>query len=128
LELFQASGYDDLFSLYLQTYSTLNPLTDKILQEIGLTKVGHRHRILSQLRQDALHFFTKVLNFDAKPGTPPIPEPADPSLVTSSVVLFPPSDRNERRIMSRNVLQGKKEVNGALFTKYSASVDVPVEH
>jgi hypothetical protein len=46
----------------MQSYSSLNPLTDKVLKEhINIQKVGHRHRILSQLRQDALDFFILVL-------------------------------------------------------------------
>ena len=56
-----------------------------------------------------------VLNFEASPLKNP-----DEDLVTSSVCLFPPSERNERRVMSRNVLHGKA-VNGALFSKFSVN-------
>jgi hypothetical protein len=38
------------------TYSV--PLTDDVLkEEIGISKIGHRLRLLSQLRQDALTYF-----------------------------------------------------------------------
>jgi len=43
------------------------PLTDAVLKdEIGISKIGHRLRLLSQLRQDALAFFYEqcVANFN----------------------------------------------------------------
>jgi hypothetical protein len=49
LHNFINTGYDDLEELHYLTMSNY-PITDAILQEIGLTKPGYRNRILINLQ------------------------------------------------------------------------------
>ena len=46
------AGYDDIFSIVEQMNSDM-PLTDSMLQKIGVTKPGNRHHLLSRLYDEA---------------------------------------------------------------------------
>ena len=48
---FASSGFEELDYL-LSCMNTNYPMTDSILQEIGIDKIGHRHRILSKLKDE----------------------------------------------------------------------------
>lgn len=50
---FKENGYDDLEHLIMLMHSEY-PITDDVLKfEIGIDKLGHRHRILAKLREEA---------------------------------------------------------------------------
>ncbi|CAG9327764.1 unnamed protein product [Blepharisma stoltei] len=63
LPLFENSGYDDLEHL-LALMNSRWPITDEILKnEIKISKPGHRHRILSKLKDDSNGVRTMKRNY-----------------------------------------------------------------
>lgn len=51
--LFEEEGYDELETLFGLMHSSW-PINDSVLREIGVQKLGHRHRILARLQEDCL--------------------------------------------------------------------------
>ena len=60
LELFVKNGYHSIELMLLQMESK-NPLTDEILkEEIGITKIGHRSRIINKLIEEGKSLYNKL--------------------------------------------------------------------
>lgn len=62
LECFEDAGFYEVEQLLLVMHSR-RPLTESSLREIGVDKVGHRHRLLCKLQEDALNFDPRLWPF-----------------------------------------------------------------
>ncbi len=56
---FIINGYHSIDLLYIQNLSK-NPLTDNILMEMGINKIGYRARIFNKLKDESKDYFNKL--------------------------------------------------------------------
>lgn len=54
-DVFEEMGFCEVEQMLLVMHSS-RPLDESFLREIGVNKVGHRHRLLCKLQEDSLHF------------------------------------------------------------------------
>jgi len=66
LECFEDAGFCEVEQLLLVMHSR-RPLTESCLREVGVDKVGHRHRLLCKLQEDALNFDPRLWPFRPSP-------------------------------------------------------------
>lgn len=73
LVCFEEAGFCEVEQMLFVMYSR-RPLNESSLREIGVDKVGHRHRLLCKLQEDALNFEPRLWPF--RPS--PLQAPASP--------------------------------------------------